>query len=144
MRRKLQIALAFAGLTFVGCLDHATRFKLWISPLYFVPIASAAWSLGRAQATALGAVSTLLWAASSYLSGVRSSPGWYLIADVVVQMAAFATVAWVISAHRRLFDRELQMSRIDGLTGLLNLRALRERAEVERSRLMRGGEPVTA
>jgi diguanylate cyclase (GGDEF)-like protein len=143
MRRKIQIALALAALTIIGSVDQLTGFELWMSPLYFVPIASAAWSLGRAEASALGVFSTILWVVASYRSGRSASSGWYLYADVVVQLAAFSTVAWVISAHRRLFDREAKVSRVDWLTGLLNLRALRERAEIERSRLMRGGPPMT-
>ena len=143
MRRKIQIALALAALTIIGSADQLTGFELWMSPLYFVPIASAAWSLGRAEASALGVFSTILWVVASCRSGLRASSGWYLFADVVVQLSAFSTVAWVISAHRTLFDREAKVSRVDLLTGLLNLRALHERAEIERSRLMRGGPPMT-
>ncbi|MBV9080143.1 MAG: GGDEF domain-containing protein [Elusimicrobia bacterium] len=116
----------------IGAADHATGYRSGLSRFQVIPVALAAWTLGReiGLALALGCVS--VWTGGEFLGG-----GWTMLAawNAVVRALFLLSTAVVISALRRAVDEERHAARTDFLTGIPNRRSFVEAARAE---IMRG------
>lgn len=112
----------------VAVIDFATGSEIRVYPLYFFPIALAAYSLGRTVALLSASVCTVLWVASNFLGGLEYSSGWIWVWNAAAQASAFGLVAVLVSRIQTARTHERETASVDGLTGLLNTRAFHERA----------------
>lgn len=101
---RLAALVAFTG--FIGYLDYVTGDELDLFILYFVPIALAAWHVGRRAAIAVSILSGALWfSANIYLGHAYSQPllgAW----GEVVMLATFLATALATSRIRSLLEHE--------------------------------------
>jgi diguanylate cyclase (GGDEF)-like protein len=126
----------------VGIADYATGSEFRIYPLYFVPIAWAAWSVTRGMGLGLAAFSSASWLVANYLDGkVLNLEVW--VVNVLAQTIAFAAIALLVGEVRHRLDRERDAARTDPLTTLPNSRGFYERAELLLSLARRSGRPTT-
>lgn len=137
----------------VGVMDLKTGVHLGFGPFYLVPIAAAAWFLGRGATALAVAASVAAWFMAEY--------GWehdYSVAmsawNAGTRAVTFSIVGFLIvhlraggrdlvaarDALARALERERELSRTDALTGLANRRAFVE--ALERA-VARGGRDVT-
>ena len=135
----------------VGALDYITGWELSFSVFYTVPVAVAAWYLGRRMTWTVAFTCALVWLAVNALAGQQYHnpliPYW----NTLVRFAFFVIIAEVLLALRMTLAalrsligeleataaREMELSRTDSLTGARNARAFYEAVEVELQRSRR-------
>lgn len=108
-------SLRFAALCLltglIGWLDYASGEELDLFILYFVPIAAAAWTIGRRAGIALSIASAVLWASANvYLGHAYSQPLLGIWGEAVF-LITFVGVALVTSRLHALLDHERQLNR---------------------------------
>jgi len=135
--------LALGCITVFGAGDYLTRPPLELSILYVIPVSLVSYYLGKRQGLLVSVLATLVWTWALDASALRQVPSVALTFDATVRLAMFLVVVALVNALRRAFDREQALARIDGLTGALNFRAFRERAELELLRTRRYRRALT-
>lgn len=142
--RPLTIVLAsVAAVSVVGIGDYITGPDISFSAFYLLPVVLAA-TTGRRIGLCLAVLTAFMWFAAD-LSG-RPEPYDTLLTPIwnaCIRFLVFALVVALLDALRAGIHHERNISREDSLSGLPNSRAFYERAEAERRRLARSGEPLT-
>jgi diguanylate cyclase (GGDEF)-like protein len=119
------ILLAIVG---IALADWATGSEMRFYPFYFVPIALAAYAMGRIAAISTSLLCTGAWVATKLLDGTQFSSVAIWIWNSAAQAVAFLLVGILVAQIRESLERERESARTDSLTGLLNSRAFYERA----------------
>jgi len=115
-----------AGIVAIAAIDYVAGVELRTFPLYYIPIAVAAWHLGHPGAFAAAVLSSLGWYVSNQLAGLLyTHPGVWAV-NTAVQGASFAIVGWLVATLHQSQLRERALGRSDPLTGIANARALYE------------------
>ena len=143
MKPYLIAAAAVAGVAVTGVFDYVTGYEIRIFPIYFLPVALAAWKLSRRAALAMAVLSTVAWGVANSLAGRRYGDTLVWPINLTTQFVAFATVGVLVAElqHRLRYEREL--GRLDALTGLANSRAFYERGEIFVALARRARRPIT-
>lgn len=128
----------------VSYVDYLVGAELDVVPLYFVPVAVAAWRAGVVSAALISAFSTTGWRIANESAGLEYSRPDLWLANMGMQLLACCMVGILIAHLRQRVESEEWSSRHDSLTGLPNARAFYERAEQELARAKRYGGPLTA
>jgi diguanylate cyclase (GGDEF)-like protein len=143
-RSPREIGLLALGLiTLFGAGDYATRPPLELSILYVIPVSLVGYYLGQRPGFLVSCLATVVWTWAIDASALRQLPSAALVFDATVRLGMFLVVVSLVSALRRAFDREQELARVDGLTGAVNYRAFRERAELEMLRTRRYRRSLT-
>jgi diguanylate cyclase (GGDEF)-like protein len=135
--------LALGCITVFGAGDYLTRPPLELSILYVIPVSLVSYYLGKRQGLLISVLAVLVWTWALDTSALRQVPSVALVFDATVRLAMFMVVVALVDALRRAFDREQALARVDGLTGALNFRAFKERAELEMLRTRRYRRALT-
>ena len=145
LRRRSEFTILVIGFLLVsglGFLDWSVAPDL--APLvYLGPVSLVAWYGGRWPADLIAIASGVTWffAHSAASIGVSSEIHYW---DAIIRLGASAAFGRTIAALRASFDRERASARTDPLTGIANLRALTELADVEIAFARRYKRPLTA
>ena len=146
LRRQSRAAILAEGFVLVlglGYLDRAVAADL--APLvYLGPVALVAWYAGVWPADVIALASGVSWVMAHGEAAVPGTRPGLLYWDLVIRLAAFGVLAHTVAALRGSLDRERASARTDPLTGIANLRALTELAEVEIAFGRRYKRPLTA
>ncbi|MEO8542918.1 MAG: GGDEF domain-containing protein [Burkholderiaceae bacterium] len=110
-----------------GALDYHTGYELTFSIFYVAPIALAAWYLGRRSGLLICGLSAATWLSSDRLSGHVHLHLWVAVWNTGVRMGFFVIIAVLLARLRAALEQHRIMAEQDGLTGLLNARAFRQR-----------------
>ncbi len=114
----------------IGAIDARTGFELSVWILYLIPVATAAWGLGRAGGLVIACVSAVAWLLSDLISGHPYSHPLIALWNVGVRLGSFLVVAELVYRLRFQILRERDRADRDSLTGLLNGVAFRRSAQV--------------
>ena len=95
----------------IGWCDYLTGDELDLFILYFLPIADAAWNVGRRAGVLLAVTSAVLWAAANVYLGHAYSQPLLGVWGAVAFLATFVAVALLLSRIRGLLDHERQLNR---------------------------------
>lgn len=136
------LAIGFVLVAGLGLLDWSVAPDL--APLvYLGPVSFVAWYGGRWPADLIALASGVAWffAHSAASIGVSSEIHYW---DAIIRLGASAVFGRTIAVLRGSLDRERESARTDPLTGIANLRALSELAEVEIAFARRYKRPLTA
>jgi diguanylate cyclase (GGDEF)-like protein len=134
----------------IGLLDASTDARLSFAALYLIPISLLVWFGGRAAGLTAGAASVAIWLVSH--RALAAAPGGVLVLtwNASLRLALYVVFALTLFALRRTLkaladalEREHELARVDGLTGVRNARAFREAADQEVARAERYGRPLT-
>lgn len=100
----LRLAGLFVVTGLIGWLDYITGDELDLFILYILPIAYAAWTVGRSPGVILSATSAALWySANAFLGHAYSRPLIGLWGGLVM-LATFVAAALATSRIRQLLD----------------------------------------
>jgi diguanylate cyclase (GGDEF)-like protein len=135
--------LTLAQIGVVALLDYLSGFEIRIYPLYYLPVAFAAWWIGRRWTIAAAAVSTLSWVASNAISGLTYSAQWVWVVNASMHMISFTVVGVLLAKLKVSLEQERALSRTDALTALLNARAFHEEGRRVLSEARRKARPLT-
>ena len=121
----------------IAWLDHQTGPYFSFSLFYIVPILAASWWLGMTPGVVVATASGVGWLATE-MAWPETPNGVHLVWNALTRFSMFLLLAVLAarmqrdrSALRELAEREARLARTDPLTGLLNVRAFRERLEAE-------------
>jgi diguanylate cyclase (GGDEF)-like protein len=126
----------FAALTL---LRFGTSPGLVFAVLYLAPITFFTWFIGFKSGITTAFASALLLLFFDLSHGVRAHPYW----DTLMNTGMFVFIVFILSEVKVLYERERDLSRTDGLTGLLNRRAFLEALDRESARHRRFPRPLT-
>lgn len=124
MNRPTALAVTLLSLLTIAVIDFQSGVELRTFPLYYAPIALAAWHFGRGGALAAAGLASAGWYVSNQLAGLQYTHPFFWVSNTLVQGSSFAIVGWLVATVRQSQLRERELARIDSLTGLLNSRAL--------------------
>jgi glucose-6-phosphate-specific signal transduction histidine kinase len=128
--RQLAGASAIAALLLlVGWLDLVTGYELQFFAFYFLPVALAAWHLGRAAGLVASVACTIIWLIADVRSGHIYLHPSHLYWNAAIRLSSFVVIALSMSTLRVTLCRERTL-----------------RAEVQKAlgevRLLRGLLPI--
>jgi len=120
IRRVLGLALLLAAVAAVAYLDRSVGGDFDLRLVYFLIVLSGAMLLPRLLALAISAAVAIVSV------GVIGATGTPLIVNGLTHLLMYGYAALLTSNWEQERRRLMRMSRVDGLTGLRNLRALQE------------------
>ena len=146
-RSKLElIALAAILIALPVYLSRAIHAEISFSIMYLLPVALLSWYVGPWAGIAGSAVSAAAWLHTDMLLHATSYGNRHLIVrywNAVILFGFFLVTAVILSRLKAAYRQEQELSRVDFLTGVPNLRAFREVADREKNRVRRYKHPLT-
>lgn len=143
-------AVAFVLVVAIGLVDAVTDPRLDFVAIYLIPLSLAVWYGSRTLGIAAGVLSVAIWLGAHDQEELATSGMAVLAWNVTVRLLLYIVFAVTLAAlHRTLkaladaLEREHELARTDGLTGIRNARAFREAAEAEVVRVARYERPLT-
>ncbi|MBI2900199.1 MAG: GGDEF domain-containing protein [Planctomycetes bacterium] len=127
----------------IGTIDHFTGNEVSFSIFYLIPIATTAWLDGKVFGGLMSVACGVVWLAADMTSGHEYTRSWIPFWNMSVRMGFFIIVAFAIARLRQVLVREEELSRVDHLTGLWNVRGFLEFMDREVQRCRRSGRPIT-
>ncbi len=118
--------LVLVGILLISAVDCFGDSELRLFPLFYLPIALAAWQFGWVGALSAATLSTIGWSHSNEFADLPFSRHTFSVANGLVQGTSFAIVGLLVTALRSSISRERALSRMDFLCPLLNRRAFFE------------------
>lgn len=136
---------AIAGLLilFVGLFDYLSGEEMSFSLFYLLPIAVSAWYGSERLGLVFCLVSAAVWFSVEAWSGRVYSYAFTAYWNAFVRLAFFVIASGLLTQVRRTLDEERKWANRDGLTGLTNARAFRERCANYVSLCRRYRHPLT-
>jgi diguanylate cyclase (GGDEF)-like protein len=136
-------SIALVLVAFIGVVDWLITIELSLSIFYLVPISVAAWFVSRQAGILVSILSAIAWWTTDVLDPYTYTYPAIAYWNALVRLGFFLIVTYLLSALKTAFDRERQLARTDGLTGVLNRRSFWEIAELEFQRSRRHQYPLT-
>lgn len=119
IKRLRSLALTIAMIGAIAVVDRVTGLELRVYPLYFFPIAYAAFRLPLRAALVAPVLSTGAWMWVNTL-GFAHLTSTIRLFNSFMQAVAFVSIGILLSELRRRLEHERYVSRRDRLTGLAN------------------------
>lgn len=143
VRSRFQIAVGSLLLVAaIGGVDFATGYELSVSIFYLLPVALCSWYAAQRAGLLLCLLSALTWLLVDDTSGHEYThvaiPYW----NAAVRLGFFFIVSYLLVRLHSLLDFLDSRAQHDGLTGLWNGRAFRERCEQLARLASRHGHPM--
>jgi diguanylate cyclase (GGDEF)-like protein len=141
--RAAALAVALGAVLACGVADYWSGEELAPTAAYVLPVAFAAWHIGRGAGLMTAGLACIVWLAADL--AVRPA---YRIPlarywNLAVEGLVLGAIAWLVAELRERLRREQRLARVDALTGAASRRAFIEQAERELDRARRYGHPVS-
>ncbi|TWT97766.1 Response regulator PleD [Botrimarina colliarenosi] len=140
---RLSIAVAMALSTLIAWADYATGDEFPLLMCYLPPVMLVGWVSHLGVGAALATMCCTGWLADDLLGLGEEKLTGAEVYTAISHVMCFAIVIGTLHRLKQAFETERRMARTDGLTGLLNAKAFRDRAEEEVSRSDRTGRAVS-
>jgi diguanylate cyclase (GGDEF)-like protein len=142
---RSRVALAATSLLLVaiiGVIDHLTGYELAFSIFYVVPVGISSWYAGKRLGIAVCIISAATWVMVDFTSGHQYShltvPFW----NGCVRFGFFIIISHLLWRFRGVLEVQSTLAQQDGLTGVMNARAFRQRCELVARLAARYGRPM--
>jgi diguanylate cyclase (GGDEF)-like protein len=143
-RPRTSVAISLVLATLIAIADYATGDEVPVLFCYLPSVVLISWVSNMAMGATLATVCCTGWLIDDLLGlgeeKLTVHEGWTAASHAM----CFAVVIGMLSRLRKGYENERRLARTDGLTGLLNAKAFRERAEEEIARVNRNGQHVSA
>lgn len=113
----------------LGVVDYFTGVELSISFFYLIPVAMAAWVLGKYTGLTYSVLSATVWLISNSLSGQIFSNMFVGVWNTLIRFGFYGVVTILLAELRNALEEEQLLANTDPLTGALNRRSFNEIAE---------------
>ena len=113
----------------LGIIDYLTGTELSLSFFYLIPVAMAAWALGKYTGFAYSVTSAAIWLISNVLSGETFSFAVIGVWNTLIRFGFFGVVTVLLAELHSALESERLLANTDPLTGALNRRSFNEIAE---------------
>jgi len=128
---------------FLGFLDFLTGYEISFAFFYLAPVCLAAWYSGRAVGFFISILAAVVWELANHLAGEQFSDWFIPYWNALTRLGFFIVTIVLLLRVKSSLENEKELSRLDHLTGVLNLRAFEEIAASELQRASRSGKPIT-
>lgn len=135
-------ALSLLLVAVVGVLDLLTGYELSFSIFYLLPVALGSWYLSQRFGIFVCGVSSVTWLIVDVSSGHEYSHPSIPLWNMGVRVGFFVIVALLLRRMQSALDVQESLAQLDGLTGLLNARAFKERCASLFALASRTGRPL--
>ncbi|HSO13496.1 MAG TPA: GGDEF domain-containing protein [Anaerolineales bacterium] len=129
LSRDWLITIATGVVFILGVIDYLTGFELSFSFFYLIPVAMAAWMIGRNAGLVISVLCATAWLTSNSLSGHHFSNLFIGIWNTFFRFGFYAVVTILLAELRHALEEERLLTNTDPLTGALNRRSFNEIAE---------------
>jgi diguanylate cyclase (GGDEF)-like protein len=143
LSRAAIVAISGAAVALIGVLDWVTGYEVSFGVFYLAPVAVTTWYASRRTGFAFAVGSSFVWYAAEIAAGYPYDHPLIPVWNAFVRLSFFLITATLMAAVRLRLDAERLLATTDGLTGLLNSRAFRERLEQQLAIAQRTGRPFT-
>lgn len=141
--RPYVIALSLTLFCVLASIDYLTGDEIAFSIFYSVPISLVAWFVGRGPGILLSILSAMAWLATDLMLGFDLEDAPIHFWNSTAGLGYFLVVTYALTALKRAWDREKELARMDGLTGIANRGYFYELAHAEAYRSHRYGHPIS-
>lgn len=141
-----EIALLIFSLALMGAifaLDVKTGYEISFSIFYLLPIALVTWNAGKTKGIIFSVMGSAAWLLADWLSGHVPSNPLFPVWNALVRLGFFLVTVLLLARLKEALEIEKQLSRMDHLTDMLNLKALLEIMTREAERCRRLHHPCT-
>ncbi len=139
----VSLVCSFVIVLLIGAAYYFIGSRLSFSVFFLIPIAFVTWTVGYKSGVAYSFLSVLTWYIADIYDGELTVGPFWLAVNLVLRLALFIAVAWVLSALKKSVEEHKLAARIDVLTGIPNRRAFYEAAQLEIARANRNPKPFT-
>lgn len=135
--------LSMVGVALMGALDYLTGYEISVSLFYLAPVSLAVWYGDRREGIIVALLCAATWLVVDRMSGHVYRGQWIEWWNALIRLGFFVITAQLLSIVKEQLQLQSQLASSDGLTGLLNRRALRGglRRSLELAR--RSSSPLT-
>jgi len=126
--KPLLMALSLSLVVLIGLVDFITGFELYFFSIYLVPVALAAWFIGRGSGLFISSLCVAASVAGDLLAGARYSSPFVLVWNTAIALAFYLVVVLILSKLRAL-QNQLE-ERVRQRTAALNAE-MHERMRLE-------------
>lgn len=141
--RAVALLAGCVGVTLAtALLDVASGIDVRVFPLYFIPIAIAAFKVSTRSGLFVAFLCSGLW----LLAMVAGRPVWTMpvfVLNALTQTLSFFLIALLVGSLSTRFEAERRLGRQDSLTGLHNARSFLEVSEMLFATSRRTEKPIT-
>jgi len=140
-RRGFWIVAGAVCVALVGYVDVITGYEVAFSLFYLLPIALLTWYDGRTLGLLTSVVCAVVWllAERGHEYSSHFIPFW----NTMIRLGFFLTVTLLLSGLKRSHRHEMDLARIDNLTGAVNGRYFHELLQMEMDRSRRNRHAFT-
>jgi diguanylate cyclase (GGDEF)-like protein len=124
--------------------DWLTGAEVAFGFFYLLPMAFCSWFGGLKTGIKIAGLSSILWLGVELNTQVSTVSPAVLTWNTCSQLLACLSTAWLVAGLRKALHREMDRSRTDALTGLLNRLGFLELAQLEFDRARRARQPLSA
>ena len=127
-RSSRQIAvISFLLIALIGALDYLTGDQLSFSIFYLIPVVVSAWYAHKRLDLVVCTTSAAIWLAVDSTSQQHYTHWIFPCWNAGVRFGFFVIVASLLQRLKLAFKFQASLAQSDGLTGILNARAFRQR-----------------
>ncbi len=109
-KRAAVLALSLAGILGLGVLDYVTPFEFDVFIFFSIPVALAAWAVGRWAGVLTALLAAVAWAGAHFLESNPYSSPFYAGWNAILHMGWMLLVALALARIRTDLDRERQLN----------------------------------
>jgi len=135
--KSVQIAEGLALIVLIGLTDYWTHWGLDLSPLYMIPVLWISYHTDKNTGLLLALSSVVMCCAITTTMAPPSIPLTFHYFNSLIKFILFLVIVYLFSYLRGTLELVQRLANTDALTGLLNPRHFRQRAEAERQRAER-------
>jgi diguanylate cyclase (GGDEF)-like protein len=141
--QSVTIILSVVLVFLISIIDYLVK-NLSLSIFYLAPITLATWFVGRRWGQVISVLSAFVGVEGDFIVTYPNIPNvMVFLWDAVVKLGFFLVINHLLLALKNSYEREKQLARTDGLTGIVNRRFFLELLQAEMSRSMRYNYPLT-
>ena len=135
--------MILGAILILGIIDYYTGVELSLSFFYLIPVAIAAWALGKYSGLGYSVLSATVWLVSNLLSGLIFSNMFFGVWNTLIRFGFYGVVTTLLTELHSALEEERLLANTDPLTGALNRRSFNELAEKKMIHAEVNGHPYT-
>lgn len=135
--------IGFCLVPLFGCIDYLTGYEVSFSLFYLAPISLVTWFISKQWGLVISTFSAITWLIADIYSGQSYSNSLIYLWNTLIRFGFFIIVTLLISALKKEFSKEQELTRVDYVTGAVSVRNFYELAQKEINRSQRYGHPLT-
>ncbi|MFI5305315.1 MAG: GGDEF domain-containing protein [Nitrospiria bacterium] len=136
----------FGMVLLIGLVDYLTGPRIYVLAFYIIPIFQITWFAGKWAGLSISIFSLIMLGIIRYLLDAFPPNPLSVYRQTYIELNIFIIIAYVLSIQiilRNALRREIELSRTDSLTGLVNIRAFTGILDNEIRRASRYKYPIS-